>query len=128
MFFFCVKQETSYEVRISEWRSEVCSSDLSFWKLSTKALLAALSRSFDHCEVFFTPSAASPTAPRMPWSKEKARPNSGTSSPNWAYFFTKTQPIQTSRETKSEAEPTRLLVGISQLWYAGSPRCENSHT
>src|SRR3546814_7777411 len=27
--FFCVKQKTAYEVRISDWSSDVCSSDLS---------------------------------------------------------------------------------------------------
>src|SRR3546814_1965786 len=26
--FFCVKQKTSYELRISDWSSDVCSSDL----------------------------------------------------------------------------------------------------
>src|SRR3546814_2403864 len=28
-FFFCFKQKTAYEMRISDWSSEVCSSDLS---------------------------------------------------------------------------------------------------
>src|SRR3546814_2420228 len=27
-FFFCFKQKTSYEMRISDWSSDVCSSDL----------------------------------------------------------------------------------------------------
>src|SRR3546814_3766349 len=27
-FFFCVKQKTAYEMRISDWSSDVCSSDL----------------------------------------------------------------------------------------------------
>src|SRR3546814_4628670 len=30
MFFF-FKQKTAYEMRISDWSSDVCSSDLSFW-------------------------------------------------------------------------------------------------
>src|SRR3546814_10057635 len=29
MFFFFVKQKTAYEMRISDWSSDVCSSDLS---------------------------------------------------------------------------------------------------
>src|SRR3546814_1128652 len=29
MFFFCFKQKTAYEMRISDWSSDVCSSDLS---------------------------------------------------------------------------------------------------
>src|SRR3546814_6147348 len=28
MIFFCVKQKTAYEMRISDWSSDVCSSDL----------------------------------------------------------------------------------------------------
>src|SRR3546814_7935195 len=28
MSFFCVKQKTAYEMRISDWSSDVCSSDL----------------------------------------------------------------------------------------------------
>src|SRR3546814_2744009 len=29
VFFFCFKQKTAYEMRISDWSSDVCSSDLS---------------------------------------------------------------------------------------------------
>src|SRR3546814_4509740 len=29
MFFFCFKQKTAYELRISDWSSDVCSSDRS---------------------------------------------------------------------------------------------------
>src|SRR3546814_3393961 len=28
LFFFCCKQKTAYEMRISDWSSDVCSSDL----------------------------------------------------------------------------------------------------
>src|SRR3546814_6371068 len=28
VLFFCFKQKTAYEMRISDWRSDVCSSDL----------------------------------------------------------------------------------------------------
>src|SRR3546814_1691012 len=31
-FFFVFKQKTAYEMRISDWSSDVCSSDLSRWK------------------------------------------------------------------------------------------------
>src|SRR3546814_5128997 len=30
MIFLCFKQKTAYEMRISDWSSDVCSSDLSF--------------------------------------------------------------------------------------------------
>src|SRR3546814_3646669 len=32
MFFFFFKQKTAYEMRISDWSSDVCSSDLGFGK------------------------------------------------------------------------------------------------
>src|SRR3546814_3224152 len=31
LFFFFFKQKTAYEMRISDWSSDVCSSDLDFW-------------------------------------------------------------------------------------------------
>src|SRR3546814_2836616 len=31
MIFFFFKQKTAYEMRISDWSSDVCSSDLSAW-------------------------------------------------------------------------------------------------
>src|SRR3546814_9024800 len=31
MCFFFFKQKTAYEMRISDWSSDVCSSDLTFW-------------------------------------------------------------------------------------------------
>src|SRR3546814_8420051 len=33
-FFFFFKQRTAYEVRISDWSSDVCSSDLKQWRFS----------------------------------------------------------------------------------------------
>src|SRR3546814_11342474 len=39
MYIFCFKQKTAYEMRISDWSSDVCSSDLSV------ALLTAFTRS-----------------------------------------------------------------------------------
>src|SRR3546814_1518825 len=30
LFFYCFKQKTAYEMRISDWSSDVCSSDLTF--------------------------------------------------------------------------------------------------
>src|SRR3546814_3052743 len=34
MLFFFFKQKTAYEMRISDWSSDVCSSDLRLWKIS----------------------------------------------------------------------------------------------
>src|SRR3546814_2873718 len=38
IFFFLFKQKTSYEMRISDWSSDVCSSDLRAAELSTEWL------------------------------------------------------------------------------------------
>src|SRR3546814_7481905 len=35
LFFFFVKQKTAYEMRISDWSSDVCSSDLACTQLSS---------------------------------------------------------------------------------------------
>src|SRR3546814_10759628 len=45
LFFF--KQKTAYEMRISDWSSDVCSSDLRFHKL-TNAVGVFLVRAADH--------------------------------------------------------------------------------
>src|SRR3546814_5248292 len=34
MFVFFFKQKTAYEMRISDWSSDVCSSDLGPWKMT----------------------------------------------------------------------------------------------
>src|SRR3546814_1234098 len=37
MYVFCFKQKTAYEMRISDWSSDVCSSDLNALGLATLA-------------------------------------------------------------------------------------------
>src|SRR3546814_8078008 len=54
-FFFFVKQKTAYEMRISDWSSDVCSSDLGF--------RTALLRGFkDYAELTNTKKASQITA------------------------------------------------------------------
>src|SRR3546814_4662707 len=36
VFFFFFKQKTAYEMRISDWSSDVCSSDLAWFRADTK--------------------------------------------------------------------------------------------
>src|SRR3546814_19291867 len=45
MFFFFFKQKTAYEMRISDWSSDVCSSDLLPCGVNT------LSRGIDHANI-----------------------------------------------------------------------------
>src|SRR3546814_4797710 len=49
LYFFFFKQKTAYEMRISDWSSDVCSSDLLVRELTTKvALTCGQDRDADH--------------------------------------------------------------------------------
>src|SRR3546814_1784441 len=56
LFFF--KQRTAYEVRISDWSSDVCSSDLRVSKISVPPPRAA-----SDCTTAWAPSVRSPEKP-----------------------------------------------------------------
>src|SRR3546814_9188620 len=50
LFFLFFKQKKAYELRISDWSSDVCSSDLCFvssWRAETLAVAAPLLRTAD---------------------------------------------------------------------------------
>src|SRR3546814_198495 len=65
VFLFC-KQKTAYEMRISDWSSDVCSSDLS--ARTTGALnLATLSMM----------RSKSPSTPKRPWNEEARKTDPG---------------------------------------------------
>src|SRR3546814_86689 len=53
MFFFFVKQKTAYEMRISDWSSDVCSSDLTFGSVKRYRRIAEASSKISP---FFGPS------------------------------------------------------------------------
>src|SRR3546814_3880859 len=42
MMFFFFKQKTAYEMRISDWSSDVCSSDLCFFFIQIPGIAASL--------------------------------------------------------------------------------------
>src|SRR3546814_19539359 len=42
-FVFFFKQKTAYEMRISDWSSDVCSSDLTLWSISRRLVRVPLS-------------------------------------------------------------------------------------
>src|SRR3546814_11417437 len=56
MFVFFFKQKTAYEMRISDWSSDVCSSDLKERALFAKLVAGAQSEALRH--VFFAERAA----------------------------------------------------------------------
>src|SRR3546814_2559878 len=42
VLFFFFKQKTAYEMRISDWSSDVCSSDLAHWEASRVSTILAV--------------------------------------------------------------------------------------
>src|SRR3546814_4530178 len=53
MLFFFFKQKTAYELRISDWSSDVCSSDLEAATLDTKQTLGDMQGAMDLTNQFF---------------------------------------------------------------------------
>src|SRR3546814_2207717 len=49
-FFFFFKQKTAYEMRISDWSSDVCSSDLFQYRLDVEFLVVGVAHA--QCDVF----------------------------------------------------------------------------
>ena len=76
-------------------------------------MLVGLSMSLFHCEVFLTPIAASPTACRMPWSKENAGPTSGMSTPACAYCLRNAIPMPPGRKKYTLSAPEARIWAIS---------------
>src|SRR3546814_4402970 len=64
VFFFFFKQKTAYEMRISDWSSDVCSSDLLGVALLEAAVLQCIARGFLHGQNL---------GPSRPGSSERAR-------------------------------------------------------
>src|SRR3546814_1777242 len=68
MFFFFFKQKTAYEMRISDWSSDVCSSDLRL--VYSSALPSRLGKGTDASRLsltfgFMLPSSGVPNTPGM---------------------------------------------------------------
>src|SRR3546814_18853897 len=62
--FFFFKQKTAYEMRISDWSSDVCSSDLSVYEAATQSSLTRRNRNFSpfsRLHVFNRPVADTPS-------------------------------------------------------------------
>src|SRR3546814_6553487 len=49
--FFVFKQKTAYEMRISDWSSDVCSSDLDVQDEAGEKLAKELGQTYVHCDV-----------------------------------------------------------------------------
>src|SRR3546814_16733173 len=81
VFVFFFKQKTAYEMRISDWSSDVCSSDLPRGRSMGGTPRAAPSTSFRKNRL--TPLQAISTFPLVitvifPWKAQSAVPSSGT--------------------------------------------------
>src|SRR3546814_1826135 len=55
--FFFFKQKTAYEMRISDWSSDVCSSDLSVDALARQIVLGGVGAAIAQSEVVFAGAA-----------------------------------------------------------------------
>src|SRR3546814_15175306 len=55
--FFFFKQKTAYEMRISDWSSDVCSSDLSFWRQTRTIIAPASHETRDAWDTRLVPAA-----------------------------------------------------------------------
>src|SRR3546814_8334177 len=68
MYFFFFKQKTAYEVRVSDWSSDVCSSDLDNMKTAVTSVFTGKERVFNRRFLIMTdhymvePTACSPAA------------------------------------------------------------------
>src|SRR3546814_3251531 len=75
LFFFFFKQKTAYEMRISGWSSDVCSSDLAYNGLAEASKVPPEWHGWLH-HLTDTPPEA--TAPRYAWQKEHMPNLTGT--------------------------------------------------
>src|SRR3546814_9497719 len=71
-FFFFVKQKTAYEMRISDWSSDVCSSDLN--GMGRIASVSRTSGKAGRVAQILTPGAAIVTAPAAMPQPRNAHP------------------------------------------------------
>src|SRR3546814_8930150 len=91
MLFFVFKQKTAYELRISDWSSDVCSSDLTWgtvlpWTIVLKVY--PLTREAPISKLTSVPGLAAPTRARVPrmaraeaaWRRTAGTPEIGRAS------------------------------------------------
>src|SRR3546814_13145837 len=105
MFFFFFKQKTAYEMRISDWSSDVCSSDLQLAKqigrpdLGVMIGRSAQANSLDAVEVSGFPTV------RVPAGHES----------NWTFIHAITrQESQFDRAAISHAGPRGMMQGSEE--------------
>src|SRR3546814_18261705 len=107
LFFFFFKQKTAYEVRISDWSSDVCSSDLSRTRLLPKRLPAPVPS---------RPSRRpSPMQPRLRRSSPRSRPSppvdpSSPRLPSWSPVVV--APAATDRQSVVSGKSVSVRVDL----------------
>src|SRR3546814_4553672 len=65
MFIFFVKQKTAYEMRISDWSSDVCSSDLVKVRGKWTYLYRAVDKRGDTIDFYLSPTRSAKAAKRF---------------------------------------------------------------
>src|SRR3546814_20643848 len=85
--FFFFKQKTSYEMRISDWSSDVCSSDLSRWGLQTCLSRSTLAVSGKTCSEWsvIRMSLGQQLQPHLPFLRRYGRALTGSQTHGDAY-------------------------------------------
>src|SRR3546814_5126497 len=74
LYVFFFKQKTAYEMRISDWSSDVCSSDLPASSSFSGARLLPASRRHSRSTASSSPSRGSPSIPRTTPHVRRAQP------------------------------------------------------
>src|SRR3546814_5928165 len=125
MYFFFFKQKTAYELRISDWSSDVCSSDLSDSTASVRVSRA--SRSSASLAIRSVRSTTVPIEMVRPPSVARREDTAPQNSVPSAFFMRVTRPssrpfsisslVQASRSSRSE-EHTSELQSLMRISYA----------
>src|SRR3546814_2557673 len=106
LFFFFSKQKTAYELRISDWSSDVCSSDLAGGGRPATRIPATIS--------------ASPAT----WNRCSASPRNSIASPapisgiTFIYCPVAADPISSTPRLKRSEEHTSELQSLMRISYA----------
>src|SRR3546814_2163290 len=125
-FFFFFKQKTAYEMRISDWSSDVCSSDLSVgsiaWAPDGKSLYVTAQDTLEH--PVFRVDAATGKVEKLKASPDEFAGNIGnvTPLPGGALLYSRNSALAPTdlfvRDAKRSEEHTSELQSLMRISYA----------
>src|SRR3546814_5880674 len=108
--FVFVKQKTAYEMRISDWSSDVCSSDLKFqhWLLNEEGARIATSR-ISAIRAFGTGLSRKPRIERRP-KTTSSKPGAPVTSPSRGLLELQLEPVPDFDQRARQFAHHRLVV------------------